>query len=70
MVVKNHIIKSFRVDSETKRLIKMLTSFTGFKESRIVRWLFHRAIEELKYDIQKAQGIENLRFNLKQINNS
>ncbi len=67
MSVKNHLVKEFRIDEESAKLVTRIVKITGFAKSKINRWLYNRGLEQLKSDVFDAGGIEHLEFNLQEI---
>lgn len=66
MTVKNHLIKSFRVSSETWQSFNEACEKTSLKPSMLSRLLFIRALAELQAAAIKS-GWENLNFSIKEI---
>lgn len=64
---KKEIVKAFRIDSETDNIVKRLCEITGFNRSQIDRYLYNRAIEQLKIDSFNVGGLENLRFDIREL---
>jgi len=60
-MVKNHIIKSFRVGEETYKLFLECQKNINLSNSDLARLLFNRSLKELITTAQKV-GWENLTF--------
>jgi len=67
MQSKNYFVKQFRINKEMDGLISDVVLATGFPKTKIYRWLFNRALKQLKSDFIDAGGVNKMNFTIEEI---
>lgn len=65
--MKNHIIKSFKVNEQTFKMFEEASNELGIQKSQLSRLLFNRALKDLKTTSINLGGYSEITITIKEL---